>query len=80
MKVHVVTGQFGQDAIHKILENLGGRATANQIAQAVEAAYPDSRLCDTVSIKLNRMRKWGLVEQKYDKASKTWFWLLKQTA
>lgn len=80
MKVHVVQGQFGQDAIRKILIDLGGKATAKTIAAEAERLYPDSKLCDVVSIRLNHMRNWGEVEQRYDKPSKQWFWILKQTA
>lgn len=80
MKVHIVQGQFGQDAIRKILIDLGGKATAKTIAAEAMRLYPESKLCDVVSIRLNHMRNWHEVEQTYDKKEKQWYWRIKTPA
>lgn len=52
--------QFGQDAVLQALLDLGGKAKAGDIADKIEITYGKSR-AKTVSISLNRQRKWGLV-------------------
>lgn len=81
--VQIVQGQFGQDVIRQILKDLGGRATAKQIAEECTKRYDKGiygvSLADTVSIKLQRMQKWHEVYQKYDKQTKQWQWILRET-
>lgn len=57
---------MSQSEVYKILVNLGGQATKQQIIKTAKALYPDITLYKYVPDRLKELQKWRVIEYVYD--------------
>ena len=57
---------LSQREVLEVLQDLGGRATPREIAEAHKRKFPDSSLDLYVWTRLYRLRKWGFVKKNLD--------------
>lgn len=68
---------MGQGIIRTALQNLGGKATKQQIAEELQRMNASASLQKTVTDRLNKMRKRYEVNKVYEKG--IWFYQLTKT-
>ena len=54
---------MSQDKVLRILEELGGRATASQIRKEAMRRYPRTTLYTYTTKRLKSLQKWGIVKE-----------------
>jgi len=64
---------LSQQVVYKILEDLGGRANASDIAKIAKEKYPNYSLYQYVGFTLKKLKKWGYVGK-----DRNGYWIIKK--